>query len=135
MQISTFVYSEDSFGEPIPEGQRLHLVNPQNVFRPIFIPSMFSFSFTIGFIGVDTLQEHKMRIIFSNPDGSKQLIDTGEIAIPKNEKEDDIPVEMRGLMMNMGFKNVAFEVEGIYRTEVFFDGERIGVFPVGVKRK
>lgn len=133
LRVSTFMYSEDSIAEPTPQGPRTNLVNPQLVFRPMFIPSLFSFAITFGVAGFDPSLEHKMRFMFISPEG-EALLDT-EFDLPKSDEKPELPIEQRGIMMNMNLRNVPFKSEGIYDSEVFMNGGSLGKFPIYVKVK
>ncbi|MEG6615410.1 hypothetical protein V6C27_03060 [Peptococcaceae bacterium 1198_IL3148] len=133
-RIATFIYSEDSLSEPTPQGQRMNVVNPQLVFRPLFIPSLFSFAITFGISGMDTTQENKIQLLFRNPDDSEILINT-DFTMPKSDDDSELPIEVRGAMVNMNLRNVPFKSEGTYSTEVIVNGDSLGRFPIYVKGK
>lgn len=137
-QITTFMYSEGTVHEQIPNGQRLHIVSPLITFRPIFVPGTFSFSVNVGILDIDIEKEHTLQIKFLSPlDSDAPVVDSGVIPLPRNVDPTlyEIPPEMRGLMLNLGFQNVIFRTEGIYKTEVIFDGDILGEFPIHVKGK
>lgn len=137
-KISTFMYSEGAVNETVPNGQRLHIVAPLLIFTPMFIPGTFSFSVALGILGIDVDKDHIFQFKFKTPvTGEAPLIDTGEINFPRISDSSiyDLPLDMRGIMLNFGFQNVVFRNEGTYISEVFLDGESLGEFPIDVKGK
>lgn len=68
-KITMFVYAENAFPENTPQGPKLHMVNPQHIFRPI-VPGLFSFSVVFGVLDFDTSVPHNVRFKFYAPDGS-----------------------------------------------------------------
>lgn len=138
VRISTFVYSDTAQQGMGPDGNHsLTIQNPMQLFKPAFIPSLFSFSITLGIAGVDLLKQHQVRLTFSKLDGSEHLIETGEIVIPANEEghkaNEGVPLEYRGYLFNLDFRNVAFRTEGEYVSTVYVDGVELGKHPVYVK--
>ncbi len=121
-KISTFMYSEGAVNETVPNGQRLHIVAPLLIFTPMFIPGTLSFSVSMGIIGIDVDKDHIFQFKFKTPvNGEAPLIDTGEINFPRVNDPSiyDLPLDMRGIMLNFGFQNVVFRNEGTYISEVF----------------
>lgn len=135
VRVSTFMYSEDTISDPTPQGPRLNVVNPQLVFRPMFLPSLFSFAITFGISGIDNSQEHKFKFLFFAPNDVELLINS-EFMLPINtEEKAELPLEERGVMMNMNLRNVPFKVEGVYNSELIVDGVSLGKFSIYVKGK
>lgn len=132
-RISTFVYSEDSISHNTSQGQQMNIVNPQHVLRPMFVPSMFSFAVTFGIVDLDTKKEHKARYLLWGPEEGEPIVDSGEFNLPVPDEPSDLPMEASGYMMNMNFRNVPFKKEGFYTSEIVFDGQELGKFPVYVK--
>lgn len=128
--ISTFMYCE----EAKPIGDKLQINNPLNIFRPPFVPSTFSFSIVFGILGLDITEDLSLvRLIFKKQD--EVVIDTGNLEI-KQEKDPNLtvlPMEARGLMANLDFRNVILRSEGMYETDIYLNGEKIGNYPIYVK--
>lgn len=133
LHISTFMYSEDTIQDP--QAKSLHIVNPTMVFKPTFIPSLYSFSVTLSIVGLEFQKDPKLRFKFwSENEPDKMLVDTGEIPLPKNNNDDsDLPEEFRGGMLTMNFRNLPLKYQGKYFSEVFIDEESLGTFPVFAK--
>lgn len=138
-KISTFIYSENTAQEMTPNGPKLHILTPLQVFLPRFIPGTFSFSITFGILDYDLLKEHKIQIKFIN-NKENILVDTGSITLPINSnkpkidgKTVELPLDMQGSIMNMNFQNVVFREEGIYKTNIVFDNDNIGSYEIKVK--
>ncbi|MFB9859611.1 DUF6941 family protein [Salinicoccus siamensis] len=131
-KITTFVYAEEISNT---RDNKLNIVNPLNVFRPAFVPGMFSFSVVIGIIGLDVTQgKHTLRIKFYGEDQKETpLIDTGYVPLEDVPTGPlSLPSELRGMMGSMDFRNVVMKSEGVYITEVFVDGDLLGEFPIHV---
>jgi hypothetical protein len=139
-RISTFMYCEETKQEAHPGlPNRLNISNPLNVFRPAFVPGMFSFSIVFGLLGIDIVEkQHLLRIKFLNSnDLEKPIIDTGDIQMIAEKNPNDtnasLPEEHRGMMANLDFRNAVLKSEGEYITEIYMDNELLGSFPIYVK--
>lgn len=135
--VSTFVYAQDSNTEPNGSGGNdLHLINPQHIFTPPFMPSLFSFVIMFGILGIEQSSTNKIRIVFRGPNPEEApLVDSGEFDYPANNQGVSLPIEMQGFLMNLNLRNVPFKHEGVYTTEIFANGKSLGVFPIQVKGK
>ena len=132
--VATFMYSENTIQDP--QAKTLQIVNPTMVFRPAFIPSLYSFSVTLSIIGLEFDKNPKLRFKFwSENELDKMLVDTGEIPLPKNDnnEDSDLPEEFRGGMLTMNFLNLPLKYVGKYFSEVFINEVSLGNFPVFVK--
>lgn len=140
-QISTFMYAEATqvhFGLPNQTNapQQLHVIQPIHILTPQFVPCMYSFSVIFGILGLDTSINHKFRFTFASPNPAENLlIDTGEQILHRQPEPNDLPIEMRGIMMNLDFRNIPFRKDGTYKSEVFVDGSSLGTFPIMVRGK
>lgn len=135
-KVSVFVYSDSAQPEPTPQGNKLHIMNPQHILRPMFIPGQFSFAIMFGILDFDVSSPHTLRYTFSSPEGTI-LIDTGDnIKLPPitDPQMDDLPIDMRGFLTSLDFKNVVFQTEGEYKSEIFFDSVSLGTFEIKTKR-
>lgn len=130
-RISTFMYSERV--ETNNQGQ-MNIANPLLALNPMYIPGMFSFCITFGVIGFDQQMDHSLRILFLSPiEGEDPIIDTKSLPIsPGNfpRKEIGLPPEQKGTVFNLDFRNVVFKNEGLYKTQVYFDGDLLGEYPI-----
>lgn len=132
--ISTFVYCENIQNEPSPNGSKLHVIGPMQIMTPAFIPSMFSFSVVFGILDIQLNKPHTLRYIFKGPKAEEQpIIDSGDIVLPIQENNAELPDEMKGFMMNMDFRNIPLQYEGEYTSEIYFDEVSLGMFPIKVK--
>lgn len=132
--VSTFMYCENAQVIPQNNGEnKMHIQGPMHIFTPMFIPSLFSFTVVFGLLDVDLENQRSFRLTFG-PEESPLLIDTNWIDIPKNHDpiQSALPPEMRGFMMNLDFRNVPFEKPGLYKSEVFFNGKKLGEYPIMV---
>lgn len=132
--ITTVVYCESAQNEMTPQGPKLHLIGPMQVLTPMFIPGMFSFSILIGIQDFKLDIPHTIRFVFKGPkEGEPPILDTSDITMPVQPKNPTLPDDMQGAMMNMDFRNVVIRSEGEYFSEIFFDGESLGKFPIKAK--
>ncbi|MCT2535690.1 hypothetical protein NC661_06545 [Aquibacillus koreensis] len=130
--ITTFIYSEETKNTP---NNKLNVINPLNVFRPAFVPGMFSFSVTFGVIGIDVTEKgHTVRIKFSSSDKRDEpIIDTEDLSLENIPSETaTLPPNLRGIMGSLDFRNVVMRAEGEYFTEIFVDGDKLGEYPIYV---
>lgn len=130
--ISTFMYCS----ETSTSGSDLQISNPLQVINTLFIPSTFSFAIVFGINNMD-LSEKKyiLQVKFYGPESSDNiLLDTGSINLDKQAevKTTPLPKEARGMMINLDFRNVVFQNEGTYRTEVYLNEELLGQYPIYV---
>ncbi|WIL46020.1 hypothetical protein QP042_21755 [Bacillus bombysepticus] len=135
--LSTFVFSEDSKEVLNRNGQgtSLHIINPQNVFRPMFVPGAHSFSVTLGINGLDTSHKNSFQLIIRpEAKGSEATVNTDEIPLPPNPEGQDpiLPKEAVGMMFNLDFRNVPFKIAGKYIAEIFVNGKLIEDKPLYV---
>lgn len=130
--LSSFMFSEDTQQMPSTGGVTQTIISPQNMIRPLSIPSSYSFSVTFGVIKVKPNSEHLLQFQLKNPSGSIAA-DSNEIRLPTSPDSDkNLPPEANGLMMNFNFRNVGLREVGEYKGVVTFDGEVIGEFPLQV---
>ena len=117
-------------------GDAINAMGILSTMTPEFVPGAFSFSIIFAILDVDITAENKIQITFKNSEG-KELVDSGNILIPGNKesKGSTLPKEYQGLNMSMDFRNVVFESEGVYTTEVSFNDTLLGVMPIYVKGK
>ncbi|SEB15658.1 hypothetical protein SAMN05421743_12128 [Thalassobacillus cyri] len=130
--ITSFTFSEDSqnVSNPSGKGNTLQLINPQNLFRPPFIPCTYSFSVTCGLIKIDPHKTHTVQFILESPEGDTP-IKTDPINVPKNNNFDaSLPDEANGFVFNLDFRNVPFKVKGEYKGKIIFNNELLGEYPL-----
>jgi len=118
-RISTFMYAESTGIEVNGTNQKMQINGPMHLFQPLFVPSQFSFSVIMGILGMDTEQSNTIRFTFSSPK-KEIIIDTNSITLqPQPMEQGHLPPELRGMMMNLDFRNVPLREEGEYYSEVF----------------
>ena len=75
------------------------------------------FSVSMGIIGIDVDKDHIFQFKFKTPvNGEAPLIDTGEINFPRVNDPSiyDLPLDMRGIMLNFDFKMLSSEMRDVY---------------------
>ena len=105
------------------ENENINANNIISVLTPEFVPGSFSFSLIFSVLDLDISKENSVQIIFKTAEGESTLVDSGEINIPIPEikNEIDLPSEQVGLNMSMDLRNVVFEKEGLYVTNVYIN--------------
>ena len=63
------------------------------------------------------------------------ITDTGNITIPPVPADPDLclPSKYVGYNLSMDFRNVVFENDGEYKTDIYFNNELLGTAPIFVK--
>ncbi|UAL46838.1 hypothetical protein K7887_18530 [Sutcliffiella horikoshii] len=73
--VTTFAFSDDVKEMPNQNGgATMHVINPQNLFRPHFVPGTYSFAVTFGFLGVDPERKHKLSFQFLSPNSAENAL-------------------------------------------------------------
>lgn len=133
-KVTSFMYAANVIQDPA-QGQ-LHIVNPLQVIAPVYIPSTYSFFVVFSISDFDIEKSHNVKIVFTNdksPDKSIVETTSNFPPIPKNPKVE-LPKEYEGFISSIGFQNVVIEDEGLYKTSLYFDGEKIGEYEIYVTR-
>lgn len=128
--ISSFTYCDSIQTEITPQGAKPQIVNPLQVLTPIALPSNYSFAVACNIVGFDVYKENSVQIRFVSPSG-KVINDTNEIKfqMPKEQIKHNRPSVMQ---FNLDMRNVVLEEDGIYATQVFMNGEKIGEYKIAV---
>ena len=124
--ISSFMLCDSS--QNLPNGQGgfvQQLTGPVTTVRPQFIPGNYSFSVSVGVIGVDMQKENSMRFVLKEPSG-KVLNDLDEAPLPVAGPDNKLPKEYGGFVACIDFRNAVIQEEGVYSLEVYVNSELIG---------
>ena len=135
-RVSTFIYC---LGTTNMEGKDspINAMGVLPILSPEFIPSTFSFSIVVGITGIDDSCSHSIDIIFKDSNGDR-LVEAVGVPIPAEQLQADdttLPKEYRGLMLGLDLRNVIIRHEGVYYTEVSFDGKKLGEFDIYARAK
>lgn len=136
VKIATFLYCLGTDNQQNPEGP-ITAIGILPVLTPEFIPSAFSFSIVLGITGLADNRDHTLDICFKD-NNKNPVVEAKNIKIPVDAMKMgnlDLPEGARGLMLSMELKNAILREEGMYSTEVHFDGERLGDYEIYVKAK
>lgn len=123
-KVTMFMLCDTVNNIPGPKGQIPHLVAPQVVLRPMFIPGNFSFGIAIGVRGLNLQQPTKLKFTITAPDGTV-LQDSDETEIPAIGMGDTLPIEHQGFMMNLDIRNLVVQEEGLYKISLCVNGESL----------
>lgn len=130
--ISSFMLCESSQNIPSGQGSVVQqLIGPITTLRPQYIPGNYSFSVSVGIIGVDMQKENSMRFVLKAPSGA-MLNDLGETPLPVAAVDSNLPKEYSGFVACIDFRNVVISEEGVYSLEVYINGESIGAKDIPV---
>lgn len=119
-----FVLANDVASFPSASGaQSPALINPIPVLRPKYIPSMFSFAFSISICGVDLSKQIDVKMIIEDPE-RRVVQEAVRIDIPPQPviENGSLPKEYRGFTLNVGVRNFPLEKEGVYHLIPYIDG-------------
>lgn len=124
--ISSFMLCESSQNLPNGKGGIVQqLIGPITALRPQFIPGNYSFSVSVGVVGIDMQKENSMRFVLKAPSGTL-LNDLGEAPLPVAAPDNTLPAEYCGFVACIDFRNVVIPEAGIYSLDVYINGELIG---------
>ena len=121
-KVTMFMLCDSVNNVPGPQGAISHLVSPQLVLRPVFIPGNFSFGISIGVQDLDIKKPIKLGFTIAAPDG--KVLQRGDDAeIPPMNLEDTLPPEQQGLMLNLDIRNLVIHEEGVYKFTLRVNGD------------
>lgn len=123
-KLTMFALCDSVNNIPGPQGMVTHLVAPQVVLRPMFIPGNFSFGITVGVRGLDLKNPIKLNFSIISPDGAVAQ-NSGDTELPAMVKEDTLPPEHQGVMLNLDIRNMIIKSEGVYKFVLNVNGENL----------
>jgi len=134
--LANFLYCLNAERQQAPQGQgeSINAMGVLTVLTPEFVPGLFSFSIIFSILDIDSTSDSQIKIVFKDNTG-KELINTGNIIMPPVPTDVGIrlPSEYVGYNLSMDFRNVVFENEGEYTTDVYFNNALLGTNPIFVK--
>jgi hypothetical protein len=135
-RVVSFMYADNTTNERTANNEGALIVHsPLIVFRPLFVPCLFSFSIVAGIQDFDANKGHNIKLEFWKNGGDAPLVRTEDFQLPPIEEKSDLPSHLKGFVFNIDLRNVPFRENGEYFTEIFFDGESLGKYPINVWRK
>lgn len=134
--LTSFIYclNAERNQNPQGKGETINANGVLTVMSPEFIPGTFSFSIIFSILDVNIEQSGLVVVIFKDSEG-KEIINTGTLTIPSSPIDGvlELPKEYIGYNLCMDFRNVVFEHEGEYMTEIYFNSTLIGQQAIYVK--
>ena len=132
--IISFIYCDKITNEFNPtNGAMIRNISSQlNGLRPINIPGNFTFSIACSISHIDADQNNHIAFHFLTPEGTELLprietdIPQGSLVAPAGE--------IANLNMDVEYRNLVLMSEGLYKTQVEFNGEILGEYPIEVKK-
>ncbi len=126
-KISAFILCDSVNNMPLPDGNSVPtLINPQVVLKPQFIPTTFSFGFSVGILDMKPDIQNKVKLLIMDPEESKTVQDLGEIEIYPGLIGQNQPDSFSGCTITASVQNVPIEKQGVYKLSVFVNGQNIG---------
>lgn len=136
VNLTNFLYCLNAERQQAPQGQgeSINAMGVLTVLTPEFIPGLFSFSIIFSILDIDPTSDNQIKIVFKDNAG-KELINTGNITMPPVSTDVGIrlPSKYVGYNLSMDFRNVVFENEGEYTTDVYFNNILLGTNPIFAK--
>lgn len=137
--ISFFIYAENAVMQAVPNAAqqlepKIQVFAPNFVFRPSFVPCLFSYAVSVGLHDFDVRIQHELRMTLHDNNEGPALADTGTMPLAPfpDEMITNLPENLRGITFTCDFRNVPFRHNGIYYTRVLFDGVVIGSYPIHI---
>lgn len=135
-RLANFLYclNAERQQDPQGKGESINAMGVLTVLIPEFIPGLFSFSIIFSVLDIDPHSDSQIKVAFKDNAGNV-LTDTGNITLPPMPADPDIhlPSKYVGYNLSMDFRNVVFENEGEYTTEVYFNNVLLSTTPIFVK--
>lgn len=126
-KISAFTLCDSVNNMPLPDGNFVPtLINPQVVLKPQFLPTTFSFGFSVGILDMKPDIQNKVRLLIMDPEESKTVQDLGEIEIYPSLISQNQTDSFSGCTITASVQNVPLEQQGIYKLRVLVNGQDIG---------
>lgn len=90
------------------------------------------FSIVCSLVDFNPFEDHTGYFIITDPDGS-EVIKTDNFSLPASEDNNDdaIDTTISGVTLGMDLL-IQFYKSGLYKTELYFDDEKIGEFSIPV---
>lgn len=128
--VTSFTYCDNIQTEFTPQGQKTNIFNPLNALAPVAIPGNYSFAISCAIAGLKEADVNMLQMKFVTGSGTV-INDTGVISIPLPSKNAD-QNQPTVLQFNFDIRNLVLTEEGIYTTEVYANGEKIGEYKIPV---
>lgn len=102
--------------------------------NPEFVPGAFSFSIVFSIWDFDETLCNQIKIVFKDQ-MNNELVNTGNIVLPQKSAEKSVKLFPQYVCYNlsMDFRNVVFEKEGEYITDIYFNDNLLGSNPIYVR--
>lgn len=129
-----FVYCEAVENKALANGkQQTNIMNPLQFIGLKYLPTGFSYSNCFSIQGLNIEKQNELQIILKNEQG-EIVNDTDKIILPSVDEKANVslPEDYRGVQMTIDFRNVSFEKEGMHISELWFNGKKLGEYPIGV---
>lgn len=135
-RLANFLYCLNAERQQGPQGKgaSINAMGVLTVLTPEFMPGLFSFSIIFSILDIDPHSDSQIKVVFTDNTG-KVITDTGNITIPPVPADPDLclPSKYVGYNLSMDFRNVVFENDGEYKTDIYFNKELLGTAPIFVK--
>ena len=106
------------------------VTNPKTILRPFSIPGYLSFSVVFSITDIDlSVTDHSFNFELKDEKGnivSSMKSDTLKMMPDDNAKKIKVPSKFLGFNLGVTLENTVFQLEGIHKATVEFDGDLIG---------
>lgn len=128
MKLVSFVYCQDAI---IDNAGNPTIVAPLQMLAPVNLPTNFSFAISFGLLGkVEEYEGKEVITTIKNPD--KVDISKNLFVMPSIPDELKGSVNPIGIQINVEFKNVVLDKEGVYTAVVEMGGDILKECPIDV---
>lgn len=131
-KIDNFIYCLNV--DRAPENQNIVIIKGISCsLSPDFIPGNYTFAIAFSVLDIDE-GEHNIKIQFVNPQ-EEVVANVDDIKIIYVHEKNNIPNKWKGVNVTLSLNNVVIQSEGIYKTIVFFDGEKLNEKEIYIAKK
>lgn len=123
--------------ENAPE-ERVNITGLLASLTPAYIPGGFSFSITCLIKGIEQNVPHTFNMVIKSPDEDTvfEIMNAVIPAIPEKAKaNDNLPLETRGIFLNINMQNVVFHRSGYHKVQLTIDDVKLDENLVYVKEQ
>lgn len=132
-KLSSFMLGEAIQNAIRPDGKEAgqSLVGLTIVLRPQFIPGNFSFAVSFGISDIDLSKDNTLQLILRDPRGGV-VQNLGKTPLPVVSEKDNIPVDYKGFVGGVDFRNAPIMEEGCYKLDILINDESIGMSDIPI---
>lgn len=125
-KIIGFILADDVMDTGPNSQQVTSLVNPRSVLRPQYVPSAFSFAFSISIRDIDLTSFKELKLIIKDPKGNT-IQDPITMNMEENPipKDPSLPSDLVSFTANVSVRNIPLEMNGIYQLNTYINDKQL----------